>query len=171
MKSRALWFVLLLQILAIGGLYAYRAAGLSEATIHLRTVPVDPRDLLRGDFVILRYEISRVNAEQNPFQLTGGSVYVVLRREGKFGSIVTIRSSASEAREALPPGGCILRAELRNGELTYDLERFYVAEGTGRAAPPGGQLVAEVAVRSNGNALIKQLYDENGQPWPTRSRK
>lgn len=32
--------------------------------VHLRTAPVDPRDLFRGDFVRLQYEISNVRAEQ-----------------------------------------------------------------------------------------------------------
>lgn len=170
MKTRALWLVLLLQILAIGGLYAYRAVGLSSATVRLRTVPVDPRDLLRGDYVILRYEISQLTAEANPSQLADGSVYVVLRREGAFGVLDSIHPTAAQAREQLPPGGCVLRAELRGQELRYDLERFYVPEGTGRQAPPSGKLVAEVAVRPNGNALIKQLYDEQGLPWPPARR-
>ncbi|MBS0659042.1 MAG: GDYXXLXY domain-containing protein [Verrucomicrobia bacterium] len=170
MKIRALWLVLLLQILVIGGLYAYRAVGLSAGTIRLRTVPVDPRDLLRGDYVILRYEISHLTSQANPYLLGDGSVFVVLRREGDFGVLETIRASAAEARRFLPAGGCILRAELRGQELRYDLERFYVPEGTGREAPPGGQLVAEVAVRPNGNALIKQLYDAQGQPWPARRK-
>ena len=31
----------------------------SGQEVVLQTVPVDPRDLLRGDYVILRYDISR----------------------------------------------------------------------------------------------------------------
>lgn len=166
MKTRALWLVLFLQLAAIAGLYGYRAVGLEARTIRLRTIPVDPRDLLRGDYVILRYEISQLREEQNPFQLRDGRVYVVLRNESGYGVLETIRRSAGEARSELSPGGCILRAELRGTELSYDLEKYFVAEGKGKEAPPGGKLVAEVAVRPNGDALIKQLYDENGRPWP-----
>lgn len=170
MKLRALWLVLLFQVVVIGGLYAYRAAGLSYASIQLRTVPVDPRDWLRGDFVILRYEISTMSEQQNPTLAVDGPVFAVLRREDGFGVLDSVQRTAAEARRALPPGGCILKAELKGRELRYDLERYYVPEGTGRNAPPGGKLVAEVAVRPNGEALIKRLFDESGQPWPARGR-
>jgi hypothetical protein len=32
--------------------------------IHLRTAPIDPRDLFRGDYVRLNYEISRIGVDQ-----------------------------------------------------------------------------------------------------------
>ncbi len=166
MKIRALWLVLVLQLAVFGGLYAYRAIGLSGQSIRLRTVPVDPRDLLRGDYVILRYQISQVPPDADAPALTDGSVYVALRRVDGFGEISAVSRDAMVARTKMEPGGCVLRAELRNGGLTYDLERYYVPEGKGRSAPPGGKLVAEIAVRPNGNALIKRLYDENGKPWP-----
>jgi uncharacterized membrane-anchored protein len=49
------------QVLFLVGMIAERAAPLrSGRTVLLRVVPVDPRDLLRGDYVTLSYEISRV---------------------------------------------------------------------------------------------------------------
>ena len=37
--------------------------------IILRTVPVDPRSLFRGDFVRLRYEITRLAVDEVSFEL------------------------------------------------------------------------------------------------------
>ena len=45
-----------------------------------KTRPVDPRDLFRGDYVILNYEISNVNLEDVPSDIgnpyKGQSVFV-----------------------------------------------------------------------------------------------
>ena len=41
----------------------------------LQTVPVDPRDLFRGDYVVLRYTISTVS-HRYPYFDTGDRVYV-----------------------------------------------------------------------------------------------
>src|SRR3954468_14416646 len=49
------------QLLVLCGMIAIKAIPYQTGdTVLLRVVPVDPRDLLRGDYVILGYEISRV---------------------------------------------------------------------------------------------------------------
>lgn len=57
--------------------------------IFLKLQPVDPRDPLRGDYMQLSYEISRIEAYEYPGQefiniRTGDTVYVPLTRSGKF---------------------------------------------------------------------------------------
>lgn len=155
MKRRiALYLFLALQLVGLSALFAYHAAGLSARPVLLRCVPVDPRDLLRGDYVILRYEISRV-----PTDLEGapeGPVFVSLKPDGEFWVIETVKNSPPE------PGSVFLRAQRRGQELTYGLERFYVPEGKGNPPAP---ITVELAVRPDGNAQIKRLFAK-GQPWP-----
>ena len=52
------------QTAALGYMIESRASILrSGRDVLLKTVPVDPRDLLRGDYVILSYDISRLQPE------------------------------------------------------------------------------------------------------------
>lgn len=76
------------QALLLLGIVQTRNAWLSEGTkVLLRTVPVDPRSLFRGDYVRLNYEISRIDIdamEADGDFIKGEDIYVVLK-EGAFG--------------------------------------------------------------------------------------
>src|SRR4051794_40816134 len=49
------------QLTILVGMIALRALPLlTGQTVLVRVVPVDPRDLFRGDYVILSYEFSRI---------------------------------------------------------------------------------------------------------------
>ena len=75
---RALATALLLGLVLLA-LVEQRARILRGGTeIRLRTVPVDPRDLFRGDYVILAYPISTVEAAGQPGFQRGERVYVCL---------------------------------------------------------------------------------------------
>jgi uncharacterized membrane-anchored protein len=57
--------IILLQILLLAGIIVYRANWVSSGErVLLRTVPVDPRDIFRGDYVSLNYEISNLNLDE-----------------------------------------------------------------------------------------------------------
>ena len=58
-RLRALVAALVLQVLVLLGLLGYaRYPVWFGKEVVLRTVPVDPRDLLRGNYARLRYDIS-----------------------------------------------------------------------------------------------------------------
>ena len=65
MKRREFWvlvFAVGLQVAVLGAMIVHQARPLVTGdTILLRVVPVDPRDLFRGDYVILSYDFSRVS--------------------------------------------------------------------------------------------------------------
>ncbi|MHB9006649.1 MAG: GDYXXLXY domain-containing protein [Limisphaerales bacterium] len=136
--------------------------------ILLETRPVDPRDLLRGDYVILGYDISLVPTasvvppapDGVPIE-AGSPVFVELRQEGEFHTL----HRASLTSLDPDPGNVVLRGRVSSrswadrGEtllrVQYGLERYYVREGTGN---PIGKLTVQVAVARSGNALIKQVF-------------
>jgi uncharacterized membrane-anchored protein len=61
MRSKFIFFVLL-QVALLVGMIAYRQYWVATGEkILLRTAPVDPRDLFRGDYVSLRYDISAID--------------------------------------------------------------------------------------------------------------
>jgi uncharacterized membrane-anchored protein len=157
MKRILLYVLLGLQIFGLVALYGYRASGLGAPVVLLETVPVDPRDLLRGDYIILGYKIG-VLPDKTPDGESwreGETVYVTLRQNGAFWE-------TDYVSQYDPGEGRYICGTVRNGRIVFDLEKYFVPEGKGR---PPGKITVEVAVRPYGRAQIKQLYSD-GKPWP-----
>lgn len=176
---------------ALGWMVVDRASILRHGQrIELRPQPVDPRDLFRGDYVILTYEISRLGpafweraAEIK--EATGGDIWVRIARAPAPGPGEPLWRVA--ALHAAPPemgrgrDTLVLRGRLSGGaaRVDYGIERYYVPEGEGLAlealigeTPRDGAptpIAVEVAVDRAGRAAISALsvrgewvYEE---PW------
>lgn len=142
----------------------------------LETRPVDPRDLLRGDYVILNYDISAIPVELFPNwtameHRAGTAAYVALRKEGEYHRAVQASFAPFQARpgEVLMMGRlqADLLPETKTVRLLYDLERYYVPEGTGN---PRGKLTVEAAVSRDGLARIKRVLLD-GKPYGDAMRE
>lgn len=174
MKIKLLGLVLGLQIAWILGTVATQENSLNSApTVLLETRPVDPRDMLRGDYVILSYDISQIPSRQFQPPLTsvppaGSPVYVLLEQNGQFHKAV----SATLTPPTIKPGQTMILGaseyswqppNVTNATVRvhYGLERYYVAEGTGN---PQGKLTVEAAVPKSGKAIIKQVFVD-GKPY------
>jgi uncharacterized membrane-anchored protein len=159
-----------LQVGVVLVLIASRLAVLwSGETVLLRVVPVDPRDLFRGDYVILGYDFSRVPpghikglaaAEgQDAVSGPGRTVYISLvpDADGQ-------HWHSGEVSLQRPAGGKFLRGTLTNfGRVECGIESYYVQEGKGQAyeqAIRQGRLYAEVAVSPTGGAILRRLRIE-----------
>ncbi len=174
------------QIALIAGLVIDRAAILRQGTeVILQIRPVDPRDFLRGDYVSLSYNISRLPGKElwgKPSQGKNTLVYVKLApgADGAYaaaavsdepiavaGGEVMIRGRATRGAECGADRRHFCRNELL--AVNYGIERFFVPEGEGRAIEQarGGRLTVVAAVTPSGRAAIKRLlidglpvYDE-----------
>jgi uncharacterized membrane-anchored protein len=171
-KLKLLILILALQSAWILGTALFHEHALSTApTVLLETERVDPRDLLRGDYLILNYKISGVptNLFSPPLtgQLAEGETVFVALKQGtnQFHTV----SRASTARFPAEAGEIVLRGQSgwtwrTNGiQVHYGLERYYVAEGTGN---PQGKLTVQVAVPPSGRALIREVFVD-GKPFST----
>jgi len=142
-------------------------------TATLETEPVDPRDFLRGDFVILAYPIHRVPFERfDPPLATlpedGTRVYVELRPEEGFHRLA--RASLTPFTAA--PGNLLIRGRAHRSwapggpatvvRVAYGIEKFFVPEGKGN---PRGKIGAIVALAGNGHPYLKSLTVD-GRPFP-----
>jgi len=154
------------QMLVLVGMIATRAAPhLTGQTVLLRVVPVDPRDMFRGDYVILGYEFSRpgripglpTNAYGPEWQ--GRTVYVTLAPEAD-----GVHWRPDKYGLTPPTSGKYLRGTLgRGGRLEFGIESYYVQEGKGRMyedAMRSRRLWAEVSVAPNGQAALRSLRIE-----------
>ncbi|MBD2722858.1 GDYXXLXY domain-containing protein [Hymenobacter armeniacus] len=164
---------LLRLLVAAQVLYVLGVAGAGYATtalgqhIVLATTPVDPRDLLYGDFVRLRYAISEA-----PLSQWRGET-PPRRRQGVFLLLATGPDSLSTTVGVYPkaptagPSQAVLRAWVtdvyRNSlALRFNLERYYVPEGSGLRLEKAGRrhpLRVHVSIAPWGQARIARVED------------
>src|SRR6266542_2842415 len=94
MKRNIFILVVALQTAWILGTTFVQERALATGTVVLlETRPADPRDLLRGDYMILNYKISDVATNLFSPRLTrplenGETVYVALAQHGEFHEVV-----------------------------------------------------------------------------------
>ena len=141
--------------------------GLKEFTLQtgeeilLKTRPVDPRDLFRGDYVILNYEISTLDYQalltDSAGFSNGDSVYVALDIVGKHGVAAGI--FRNRPKENLFVKGTVQRVRGHELDIRYGIESYFVPEGKGRAIERarGGSLEVKASIDQFGNAVIKSL--------------
>ncbi len=148
-----------LQLLILVGLVVWRIGPLVNGeAITVPVEPVDPRDLFRGDYVILSYAFSRASAVDGAFSpAEGQTVYAVLTRDGN-------HWRAERFTYQKPTEGVFLRGKvLSGGRVEYGIESYFVQEGTGRKyedAVRSRTLIAELRVTRDGTAALHALKIE-----------
>lgn len=165
---------------ALGLMVESRARILRSGTeVRLRTAPVDPRDLFRGDYVVLNYDISTLDLGSLPGDrdLREGETIHVRLAPGPDGYARVL--GASRARPAANAGEILIQAQVRtvgtclsndeggfdcargrNGvRVNYGLESYFVPQGEGLAIERTERSRIEVvaAVDASGQAAIKRL--------------
>lgn len=129
--------------------------------ILLKTIPVDPRDLLRGDYVILNYEIAQIPPYYNNDFDENQTVFVILRTDidnvAHFAAITDKRPKSLFLKGKI--GKCQTTVPFfKNGNcVNFGIESYFVKEGTGKELEKqlaDGALV-KVAIDKNGDAKIK----------------
>jgi uncharacterized membrane-anchored protein len=176
----------LIQIVLLAAMVIDRAQVLRNGVeVTLQTRPVDPRDFLRGDYVVLDYEISVVSAGPLKDQPSAGwaeVVYVKLapNRAG-------IHEAVSVHNDLVPVTSpeALIRGRVVSGEncgqnrtacvklgLRYNLEKYFVPEGEGRKLENlrnQRELTVVAAVLPSGRAAIKRLLVDDEavyeEPW------
>jgi uncharacterized membrane-anchored protein len=168
----ALAIVALAQTGALAAMVIDRVRLLASGReIVLPIVPVDPRDLFRGEYVRLGYDIGRVPSRllEGPSPRQNAAFYVVLEKRAD-GAWTPARISRAMPQEA-SPDRIVLKARTlygrridaaRNDTLSvrYGIESYFVPEGQGKrleALAREKRMAARVAVDGRGNAAIKGL--------------
>lgn len=180
MKSwfRVVGAALLVAALQIGFLAALvegRASILREGReVLLKVEPVDPRDLLRGDYVRLGYAISTLDrslfADQEALLAHDAEIMVRLAPGGDDGLWQAVGARPAGPPAVVDDADTVEIAGRIDGtpggsetvRVTYGIERFYLPEGQGRpierdlSVRPFRMLVA---VADDGQAQIKAFFD------------
>jgi uncharacterized membrane-anchored protein len=125
-------------------------------SVLLQVVPVDPRDLFRGDYVTLGYDISRPHGGN--FQ-PGQTVYAMLipDTDGR-------HYHAGPFLHEPPASGVFIQGTAQGmGLATYGIESYYVQEGAGHDyedAVRNHRLWAEIVLDGQGKPSLRRLVIE-----------
>ena len=181
--------VALAQIGFLGWIIAGRAAVLRDGReIMLKVEPVDPRDLLRGDYVSLYYEISRIPVSQitnmPPEEyLSADSRALCQGEEGRPTATGTWCRRPSTRRWRRRPGPTRPTSRAMSGlagisspgtsiDPDYGIDRFYLPEGEGmdiqqdmRVRPFG----IRVALASDGTRRSRRCSTATSRSTRSRS--
>lgn len=131
----------------------------------LKTIPIDPRDLFMGDYVILNYEIKQMPHQYRYSFYQNKPIWVEL--ETQKDNIARIK----KIYETKPQKGIFLKGNVDNcynrrkrhynntvcSSIKYEIENYFVKESVGRKLEKelqNGALV-RVSIDKFGNAKIK----------------
>lgn len=171
-NKKLILFVLFvgLQLLVIGGFFAQRLFTLSTGIqVILRTVPVDPRDLIRGEYVALRYEISTISqyiADDQSLKV-GDTVYVTLEKNSydDFWRAMSVSKTAPTDYSvaikgkitSIPDTNVDVWSQRSSGiGVEYGIERYFVEAGKGKELERSGRLKVFVKVNRSGASVIER---------------
>jgi uncharacterized membrane-anchored protein len=171
-NAKWLWTVVAAQALFLLGWAGWHEYVRQTApTILLNTRPVDPRDVLRGDYMILNYDISRHTAPAGWPIGESATAFVVFKITDGYAVIDEIRREApstDETRlwtqaEAMEETWSRRTGEPSQLRLTYGIEQYFVPEGKG--TPSFKTLEVEAAVSGTHRLFIRRVLLD-GRPYP-----
>lgn len=163
---KILFGILLLLVVFFGAFIIYNENILNSGeTIYLKTTPVDPRDLLRGDYVILSYEIADDSRTRNLIideNLSNfDSIYFILEKdENEVGYLKEVRTTKPEGVLYLK-GLVDLSSETRTS-VELGIGKYFIPEGRGYEVERlRGELEVLVSIGNYGAARIKHISHNN----------
>lgn len=163
-RQRAILFgTIAFQMLVLGSMIVPSTWTLvTGETILLRVVPVDPRDLFRGDYVILGYDFTMkrpLGETQWDESHVGREIFVSLapEQDGK-------HWQESQISWTRPSSGTYLRGPVGNDQRNeFNIGQYFLQEGKGKEYEQAvrlRRLSAEIAVTADGAATLKRLVLE-----------
>ncbi|KKH96863.1 hypothetical protein EO95_03660 [Methanosarcina sp. 1.H.T.1A.1] len=180
-QKKIFYLTIVFWLLIFSGFILYKEYTLRTGTeVVLKTEPVDPRDLFRGDYVILNYEIStldldEVAAEDTSFEYND-RIYLALALEDGYGvpkkvyrnppgDELYIKGTVKELIydwEEDEDGIITEEPQIKELRVEYGIESYFVPEGRGLEIESqqwtGEEGVdVKVVVDKYGNAVIKSL--------------
>ena len=175
-KLKRLFIVVIaIQIVFLLGLVGYRETILAVGrTAVLQTVPVDPRDLFKGEYVTLRYELStlggrQINQGSKSYRLLGeinkgDTVYVALSNVDGDEFSLDVQTGEPSGRTDLFIKG---QVGTRNNDVItveYGIEQYFVPEGRGLEIEQADEVEVRVKINRSGIAAIEGLIVD-GEDW------
>lgn len=144
---------LVILVLVNYSIYSRERLMTEGGVVLLQLVPVDPRSLMQGDYMALRFQAANDLRSRSPDPLPhSGQMVLVLdeRRVGSFARIDDGRPlAANEARMCY---------RLRNGQIKFATNAFFFQEGTANLYEKARY--GEFRLGGSGESILTGLRDE-----------
>lgn len=166
MKQYTRLIVTLAVLLGIAGTFIFYLSWplLTGKTVILATRPVDPFDILRGQYIVINYEINNIPIIDGAKE--GNSVYVILKEdENKIWRYKSASLSIPKDEDFIK--GSIKSIYGDNMRIEYGIEQFFFERN---AEFPTRDLTVEVKISSSGQARISNLLHD-GKPIEIKYKK
>jgi len=173
--ARKLAVVVAIQLLILFGVLGFKQYTiLTGTTVLLKVQPIDPRDLLRGDYAAVRYEISIISPtnvvwDGDAPRSGDAPVYVELeRQQDDYWTAIAVHGDRQHTRD----GTVLIKGRVQSGpgarQIRYGIEQVFIPEGSGADIPSGtGHTVAvEVKVDRLGNAVPRHFVIDGKDIMP-----
>ncbi len=127
--------------------------------IALKTAPVDPRSLFRGNYVLLNYDVSTVSKLMGDYSFKRGEVaYVSLTKNDTY-------FVATSLHRNQPKSGTFIRGRISSNtggsyRVKYGIEAFFMPKAKALKAQKdiGKGATAVIYLLDNGKAAIAELH-------------
>ncbi len=154
------WIMLtpvLLSLILLGGVIGVKERLLgSEKILYLKLVPVDPRSILQGDYMNLRYELARKVPESELVQQ--GTLVIYVDELGIGHYLKMDDGNALQVNQ--------LRLNYKyHGEFKLGAENYFFQEGSSHCLELAEY--AELRVNDDGDSLLVGLRDHEMRPLGT----
>ncbi len=162
LRRHAFLLGLLLELLVIFLLFVPYVYLMNTGTMAtLRTVPVDPLSIFRGNYVQLAYEAGQLpepNRMVDSAVYESGPRYVVLTGSGD----VYVRKSVSETLPVLKPGEICLRGRQEYSRIEFpDIAQYFADAETAKKLETDARmhrLFVDISVSKNCKAVIRGVH-------------
>lgn len=134
-KNKLLFLVAAIQVLFFVGWYCLEHNKLhnpESQTILVKTVPVDPRDYLSGNYLTLRYEFSDLwrfkGKNQSIKEASGNEIYAVLKKDGSS----YVPDYVSLEKPLVRDDQVVIKGKYTGnfGRIEYGIEKYFINENT-----------------------------------------
>jgi uncharacterized membrane-anchored protein len=156
-KRYSILIIILIWVFIISFMIMYHNYKLETGTkVLLKTQPVDPWDLFRGNYVTLSYDISRLDFSSEIHKYKpGDTVYIILKQDGKYHRFLSVRKTIPDK---LFIKGIVQSHYSNNLRVKYGIESYFIEEKTGRYYENNmDRTDIEIVLDDNGFALINKL--------------
>jgi len=180
-QKKILYLTIVFWLFIFSGFIAYKEYTLRTGTeVILKTEPVDPRDIFRGDYVNLNYNITTLDLKTIPAEDThfdyNDKIYLALEVKDGYGVPKKIYRNPPENElyikgkvinvihdwETDEASNMIEEEDIPELRVDYGIESYFVSEGKGLEIESnqwtGNEKVdVKVVIDKYGNAVIKSL--------------
>jgi uncharacterized membrane-anchored protein len=155
MRRTLLLVTFLLILCAVNYTIYQRELLLSNGrVVLLELAPVDPRSLMQGDYMALRFKVANQAFNQGAQEMSEDGHLVLFLDERNVASFKRFADSS-----ALAVDEQLLRYRMRNGQAKFATNAFFFQEG--HAERYQNARFGEFRVGSDGDAILTRMRDEN----------